>query len=98
MLAISVKHAYANELDSALSAIDIEQALRAVFVRDEVIAALDTRSFVVLADARRINDDVLPVVAVLMRRAAGIPSPHVRIESLPQRSADITNFLVALSS
>lgn len=98
VLAIGVNHVYANDLDAALSAIDIEQALRKVFVRDEVIAALDARSFVVLADSRQVNDDVLRVVAVLMRRAAGIPTPHLRIESLPQRSADITNFLVTLSS
>ncbi|TXJ04969.1 MAG: hypothetical protein E6Q27_06680 [Aeromicrobium sp.] len=98
ILSIGVKHAYVNELDAALSAIDIAQALRTVFVRDEVIAALDARSLVVLADARQVNDDVLRVVAVLMRRAAGIPSPHLRIESLPLREADIANFLVALSS
>lgn len=98
LLVIETRHPYENQLDSALAAVDISNALRSVFVRDEIVAALTPRRFVVLAESARVTDDTLAVVAVLMRRVAGIPAPLVRAENLPPAAAELTDFLVALSS
>lgn len=98
LLVVDVHHPYLNQLDCALAAIDVGNALRTLFVRDEIIASFTRRRFGVLARTQFLNDDALAVLAVLLRKAVGIPSPTVRVQDLPLTSGGISDFLLTLSS
>ncbi len=98
LLVIETRDTFENELDVALLAVDISHALKTVFVRDEVVAGITGCRFAVLAESQHVTQDSLAVLAVLLRRGAGIPSPLVRQQKLPGRAEELTDFLVTLSS
>lgn len=97
LLVVDVNHPYRNQLDCALAAIDVGNALRTLFVRDEIIFSFTGRRFGVLARRAFVNDDALAVLAVLLRKAAGIPTPTMRVEDLPLTMDEIPDFIHTLS-
>lgn len=96
LIVVDLHHEMQNPLEKAVSALDVGVALRTVFCGDEVIASLTPRRFLVVTERRRVDDDTFAVVAVLLRRAAGVPSPRVWTESLPDDPAHLTGALDAL--
>lgn len=98
LIVVDVHHPYRNQLDCALAAIDVGNALRTLFVRDEIIASFTRRRFGVLARTQVVDDDALAVLAVLLRKAGGIPSPTLCVQDLPLTSREISDFLHTLSS
>lgn len=93
LLSIELCHPMANGLEAAISAIDVGLALRTVFPADEVIASLTPRNFAVLVERVRVDEDLLAIVAVLMRRAAGVPSPRVRVIDIPVQECELAQLL-----
>lgn len=97
LVVVESHHLYRNQLDCALVAVDIGQALRSLYRRDEIVASLTARRFVALVSTDNLTQDSLTVLAVLLRKKSGTPAPTTRVELLPDTACELSDFLVALS-
>lgn len=86
-----------NEIELALRALDVAEALRTVFVGDETIAQLSPRRIVALTARDRADDVTLDLLGLLLDRAlAGRVTARLWVERLPVAGDDVPQVLAAL--
>ena len=87
-----------HEIEQSLRALDVAEAMRAVFTGDETVAQMSLRRFAALVARERADVLSMSLLRVLLERALG---DHVRprlwVEELPPVEDGITRVLAGLS-
>lgn len=86
-----------DELLRSLRAIDIGEALRSAFGRDELFARLCGDRFAVLVGRSTIDEVQLRLVTLVLRRVLGVPEPRLWVELLPSQESDLDWVMGALT-
>jgi hypothetical protein len=87
-----------HELEKSLDALDVAEALRAVFAGDETVALMSPRRFAALVRRERADVLTLSLLRILLERALG-DDLHARmwVEELPRSSDGVACVLAGLS-
>lgn len=87
-----------HELELSLRALDVAEALRAVFAGEETVAHVSSRRFAALVGREHADPLTLRLVAVLLERALGPDvQPRLWVEQLPTSADGVSRVLAGLS-
>jgi len=87
-----------NELEQSLRALDVAEALRAVFAGDETVAQMSPRRFAALVSRDRTDALTMNLLRILLERAFGTPlDTRLWVEELPPSVDGIARVLAGLA-
>lgn len=85
-------------LERSLRALDVAEALRAVFAGDETIAQVSPRRFVALVERERADVVTMSLLAMTLDDVLGaVIRPRLWVEHLPSSGDDVASLLADLS-
>lgn len=87
-----------HELEQSLRALDVAEAMRAVFVGDETVAQMSPRRFAALVARERADVLTMNLLRILLERALGGQlQPRLWVEELPPSADGVARVLAGLS-
>lgn len=87
-----------HELEQSLRALDVAEALRAVFAGDETVAQVSPRRFAALVGRERADVLTMSLLRILLDRALGDGlHPRLWVEELPPSADGVARVLAGLS-
>ncbi|KAA1397694.1 hypothetical protein [Aeromicrobium ginsengisoli] len=87
-----------HELEQSLRALDVAEAMRAVFAGDETVARVSPRRFAALVGRGRADVLTLSMLRILLERALGEDAqPRLWVEELPPAVEGVARVLAGLS-
>jgi hypothetical protein len=87
-----------HEIEQSLRALDVAEAMRAVFAGDETVAQVSPRRFAALVGRERTDEITLSLLRILLERAlAGGLQPRLWVEELPPSADGVARVLAGLS-
>ena len=87
-----------HELEQSLRALDVAEAMRAVFVGDETVAQVSPRRFAALVSRERADVMTMTLLRILLERALDNDlHPRLWVEELPPSADGVARILAGLS-
>ncbi len=87
-----------HEIEQSLRALDVAEAMRAVFTGDETVAQMSPRRFAALAGRERTDALSMSLLRILLERALGRHlHPRLWVEELPASADAVAHVLAGLS-
>jgi hypothetical protein len=87
-----------HELEQSLRALDVAEAMRAVFAGDETVAQMSPRRFAALVGRERADAVSMSLLRILLERVLGDHvHPRLWVEELPPTADGIARVLAGLS-
>lgn len=87
-----------HEIEQSLRALDVAEAMRAVFAGDETVAQMSPRRFAALVGRERADRLSMSLLRILLERALGSQvHPRLWVEELPPSADGIARVLAGLS-
>ena len=87
-----------HEIEESLRALDVAEAMRAVFAGDETVAQMSPRRFAALVGRERADVVSMSLLRILLERALGSHvQPRLWVEELPPSADGISRVLAGLA-
>jgi hypothetical protein len=87
-----------HDIEQSLRALDVAEAMRAVFAGDETVAQMSPRRFAALVGRERADALSMSLLRILLERALGSQvHPRLWVEELPRSADGIARVLAGLS-